>query len=735
MKLDPALYHRIEQLLREGKVRSAPKRRELTVLKLLDDGLSVAEVAAQVSRTEGRIRQIVRASTTDGIEALVTRMEKIYRERGVSTETSKPRRAGRPGHETLEAASNSREVGDLPVVEIGAIVFTRAFQMIVVSIRDRATRREKIGPGRSLAAKVVAILDDHSLAEHPVVWTTLVTFDSIMADIFAGLREQLSQLDSAPAQQLTSMHPALAQFQHLVLWAGDRAAMDEAAEELGLVAGKVYELPDAEALVLRLEQLLHLLRQKMSWIGLCPCHWLLYDELNNAEESGFGEGFLWQVSDEIDFCLKRWYSVFTYFAIQGWVFELAPPVWRSFPYKERTSAGALSHRSRIVVEDYQPDTGALRLTVHPLPEFNYQIRLNCSVDPEEMAQMGRQLVRTTPAATRFFYAARASTNDDLRETIVLPAQFFSERDQARAKQGVGLTLVPRHLVTPPPPLPWRDCERAIGEIPPQVTRRKEIEALGQTEEYLVLNAALLIDGLLEGWRDGIYLKEFGRMSWWQGELFRRVLRRAGPEPLGWLMRFAKLNFEPLAGGADSGPLEAALSPSAEVGRALAALLENFDADFLVRYIPQRFADELDVAVSGWQAEVAAILAEASWANGSSNQSGRPNRTASTKKRTVDLEDYRSLALGEFVANERRVVRMAIENAQRLHLAGLTPVAFAMIKIGDLLRRWEGFLSLRIRRKASDASAAAQFDEYDDDQEVRAGMVVKPARRNTTNRET
>jgi hypothetical protein len=446
--------------------------------------------------------------------------------------------------------------------------------------------------------------------------------------------------------------------------------MEKAAGELGLAAQKLYELPDAEALVLRLEQLLHLLRQKMSWIGLCPCHWLLYNELNDAEENGFGGGFLWQVSDEIDLWLKRWYSVFTYFAIEGWVFELAPPVWRSFPYKERTSAGALSHRSRIVVEDYQPNTGALLLTVHPLPEVSYQIRLNATGDSQQIAKNGRQLVRATPAATRFFYAARASTNDDLRETIVLPAQFFSEHDRARAKQGVGLTLVPRHLVTPPPPLPWRDCERAIGEIPPQVTRRKEINLFGQTEECLVLSAPLLIDGLLEGWRDGVYLKEFGRMSSWQGELFRRVLRRAGLDPLGWLSLFAKLNFEPLAGGADSGPLEAALSPSAEVGRALAALLGNFDADFLVRYLPPRFSDQLDVAVRGWQAEVAAILAKASWANGSSNQGGRPNRAASTKKRTVDLEDYPSEALGEFLANERRVVRMAIENAQRLHLAGL-----------------------------------------------------------------
>lgn len=155
-------------------------------------------------------------------------------------------------------------------------------------------------------------------------------------------------------------------------------------------------------------------------------------------------------------------------------------------------------------------------------------------------------------------------------------------------------------------------------------------------------------------------------------------------------------------------------------RTFLALLADFDADFLLSQISEAARIRLDRDADAWRDSVSALIFRHYTHSGDSEfdvKSIRKLAPSWAKKPDSDFSDAFMDALPKFCNSRKRgFIRGAIENAQRLALAGRKPVAIAVEFEEDILRAWRSFLSQYLR--------GCFTDDYNEEKEQQAALRVE-----------
>jgi len=137
--------------------------------------------------------------------------------------------------------------------------------------------------------------------------------------------------------------------------------------------------------------------------------------------------------------------------------------------------------------------------------------------------------------------------------------------------------------------------------------------------------------------------------------------------------------------------------------AFLALLTDFDADFLLSAIDEKVRAAIDKAATDWAEMVEKIVIKNYWVE----KTGRPNMQRITKALPESwrnsVNKYEDVIVGAvdkalvtFLDNRKRVVRAAIETAQRLALAHFEPATIVIEDEESILRSWHAFVREPVR---------------------------------------
>lgn len=166
-------------------------------------------------------------------------------------------------------------------------------------------------------------------------------------------------------------------------------------------------------------------------------------------------------------------------------------------------------------------------------------------------------------------------------------------------------------------------------------------------------------------------------------------------------------------------------PLIENERMFMAVLGELDADYLISHLPEVVRAELDSLIAEWLDYSAGVVARAFWPGGRFDK----ERLRSILPQTVvavtpeeHFKDIASNALRSFCEGRRRVVRWAIETAQRRMLANRNPV-FAVAETDSEIRRsWCSYVGrcakqelnlCRGQEQAGMRDFPAEFDDAED----------------------
>ncbi len=140
-----------------------------------------------------------------------------------------------------------------------------------------------------------------------------------------------------------------------------------------------------------------------------------------------------------------------------------------------------------------------------------------------------------------------------------------------------------------------------------------------------------------------------------------------------------------------------------------AVLTEFDADFLLLGISAAITADMDEQATRWADKLRQIIIDHFYPAGSGGKLDlalvRATVPSWTGAKDEDLTDGFNDALAAFHGSRQRgFLRGAVENAQRLALAGYKPVVVVVETDEAILRSWRSYLGQRLRGKLSDLAA-------------------------------
>lgn len=136
-----------------------------------------------------------------------------------------------------------------------------------------------------------------------------------------------------------------------------------------------------------------------------------------------------------------------------------------------------------------------------------------------------------------------------------------------------------------------------------------------------------------------------------------------------------------------------------------SLLRNMDADFLILGFDPETKAALEQLTAEWKKATQRILSEEYWPEekldwGKVAAVVRPTLRGELEKREGDVRAWTDQARISFVENCRFVIRGALENMQRLVLAGYQPHVIFVETRSELLSRWKAFLGKALNGRLS-----------------------------------
>ncbi len=742
---------RIRQLLQTARpVLSGKRFRQLQMIEQLCLRRKGTEIAASMTpkvsaQAVNRLKQEL--LNPGELASRLIEIETFIQTHPVQRNPSRRGQRGRPGYAAWDNLEESVHVDDEPVLEIASVFLTPSVQHLVLAVRMSAPIHDLIR---------TPLADGMS----PAYWSHVSGFDWMAAKIIGGLAEGVSRMEGdEPGIDPLSIRPLRARFpKDFTLYIlqqslapvpviPDRLQTDESDRSVLLLEPGVSPF-------LRLEQIIHSVRARYSCVGLLPCLRELFEESLRWESENYRGAFVWHTDrNRVEEWLRRRRVSTTYLAAGGYLFDLRPALWQILPYRNHVNLGAIRVRTKVRTVSEGTGVDTHKLVVQPLPETAVMLGDLAVNHSEEMVQKYREDLRKSNPHARLIYAADAR-HRNLRFPSALTEALPGDQTSQREIDGRAVVLVPRHYLLPVPEV---NLEILASLTEPGSAGIRYMDVLHNNEERRVLVGTVpsLIAGIEESFLANRYGDAHREMLLYQ-ERFRtaqsRYRRQVDHRRVASLFQ-----LDPFSGpyyhfsvpdlshlwpeGPELPPSDQPLhsrlahrvntlgrkhqrgDPAAEnlrwppgsgeysSHRTMLAVLTEFDADFLLLGISAAIRADMDEQGMRWADKLRQIIIDHFYPAGSGGKLNLAPVRATvplwTGAKDEDLTDGFNDALAAFHGSRQRsFLRGAVENAQRLALAGYKPAAVVVETDEALLRSWRSYLGQRLKGKLSDLAAHA-----------------------------
>ncbi|MEP6671047.1 MAG: hypothetical protein ABJF10_17940, partial [Chthoniobacter sp.] len=394
---------------------------------------------------------------------------------------------------------------------------------------------------------VYEILNEASSSElRPTAWTRISTFDSMCEDLFATLREKAENmelypidihfLEGADYRIAAELFPDI---QRCLIFAAGESTFCESVIE-AIAVGFPHDLvrvDNEDEFLNRLEMAVFTMRNQVTGIGLLPSFW----QLNNDVTPDANDDLIWQTDCEMaEKWMIRRLAVRDFFALQGALFEPGRSLLRMLPYKGYLKFKTLALRPKIEVMQYLPAHEQVVISVQPIPEFQYQVILPCTGEPEALVERLRKALREEggEGVRRIFYSAEPDDGQDTDEPPLLEWLFAPSKAAGRSRSSV--VLFERHLFCPKPTTPTGWIAEKLRPFP-DGAYFWEADETNQTGRVLIAKMDAVYGAIRAAFEGNRYCDVIAEIGRWQGSLLNYSAARLGVEKLDWLSMCASMN--------------------------------------------------------------------------------------------------------------------------------------------------------------------------------------------------
>ena len=748
----PSQIQEVERLLHlDGNVLSSRRRLRLQTIRTLIYGVIADNAQEQPSMGREGLRKLRNEIDSEGLENVLVRLSVALDRKVKGLNTSSRRRRGAPGASSLRGTVTTKSLRLEPIVSLASLILASDVQVAVLAVQSpqhkSGSERNARSADTKLPGRSVAFKSALKFAEQPMraQWTR-GGIDEWVRRPFLFIPEIEKQAAIEPPLN-SSIQPLGLRFtagwEYIALTKGRddkvKALVDHLVEDRRHVVVSVK----ARIFVRHLESVLSSFLVGLNWRGILPT-------LDGLLEAGIAwrarqlHSFSWHSNERKALAGTRDRIVdFQIRAAGGYLLTLTSNAQRRVPNDELFPLFSSTTRARI-----EGQKGRLNeehgVAYYPFPNFP----LPAADTARELNRM-RKLLASNSKTVGFDYAVRLRAGQ-------MPWLRFSEKllTSKKRKEGnapkVGVVSLPRQFLFPEGfGLHARSTlsnEGTIGNTthqgsPALVFHSPQLlqSVRDAFNENRYGDRLSQIEGFDKWWRHlshgpttpsvipGSQRREFGRND----RLFETAFHFSDEElrggPLDASARH-RLNssFIPEVIAVERGRLEmrseTCVFPGYRRDEVFLRMFKALDADFLLREISDRNWNLLRTEVEQWKAAVHAVIRSAFFLRQGPIErvdTKAALRTLHSHFRSeqtpfeADLTSWTNDALNRFESSGR-ILRRALENAQRLSLDGHEPRALVILTHQEILSNWKSFLGQRLRGHVTGISGNVEFSHQGDE---------------------
>ncbi len=724
-------------LIHSGSGIKGRLRKRLEVVLALNQGRTKAEIVRELAISRPGIDGILKDITQKGIQPLISHA----REKASAGNPAKRPHAGRPGTDSLRKFLEIQNWKTEPVIALASLILSANVQIAVIAIRgmqtpDLADTSAEKGnrSRRHLFNKrlLESVTNSFNVCEKPE-WTDC-NRDQELKHVFFALRREMG-LSASEAEWNESFQPPTLEerfgpsWRYVIVTAGDPGRCEAATAFLtqGISRPEHYPCDPAEFLD-RLESAFYHIRVTRNIRGLFLCGQRADGYIGRKFDNS--PIFQWHVDEKLVLeALKTNLLRFWIFAAGGLCFDLSPNLPMCIPFSDRISMDTLTIRPRLRVEKNPENPEEAKAFFSLIPEIVDALRIPSKKTPAKLEKEFRaQFKNHYKRLGKFEYIVRPTAEDRLN--VKAPPYLLQvEKNADPYISPIAVISIPRQFLMPRPPMELESLA-ALARLHCQ--DGGTVRASGK----LVFHCPRVLKEIEKAFRRNNYSDQMFFVKRWNS-LMRRVLGDfdydsemwfddvlplwPGQEPIIYFSgaaltgrdqtpsTLARLKFAGRLTMDESTPPYSAID-------CLHGTYSNYDADFLLREISPKGWEDLGSSIDSWNEALAGLIVEKYGASGiAKNRLGasvkrilatiRDDRSECAKSRLEEVKEWTMDALPLFLRSSNRILRHAVENAQRFVLAGKDPVAVVVRKEADILRGWKSYLGKHLMGKL------ALHDEY------------------------
>lgn len=718
-------------------VLSGPTKRRLMVLLALSERKSHSDIASGTGITYQRVLAIRKQVAAQGTEKSIADLREAILRKMISAQPATPaRKPGRPATPTLKLFAGKLDPKKESIIELVSVIIAADIQLAILGVqtpRQKAAAPQQshgvnLQASRMLQALVRASIDR---ASEPARWT-FFPFDKGQSYLFNLLRWRLKDAirfganykESKSARILAESFPL--EWSFYVFHSGQNAVIEPLINRIIGTRRAESHSWKWDSFCSKLESLIYQLRVTCNLYGLCPSFQELIKKLSGRHRKQCHFEAHW-IPSQVHASLLLKMAQFATLAHAGYLFALNLHLADEITKTERIPLRISMPRQQVSIKEDGSEMRVLRYLV--LPELGYDLKTGADVAERLMAAL-----RQKRLAPSFEYSVRL---DQGQATTSFPKSLlkWSKGDIEIERAHVALIGLPRQFLTPPPPIPIADLAKLASKR--DETNPMTLATEGKHARTLCFSCPTLIDAIKEAFENNEYGDSIAALQGWK----KRTASNAGnpgQPPFGWLWDLVvgfpeiappfhfsdqelhgkilspatlkRLNQSPvpeLAVTVEGGVLRSDKNryPGYDRQRMLENIYAELDADFLLRKIRDKTWSSLVTATTTLESLGREIIQAAYFPE---KRLEIEKITEAIPRRLRELREKNSAELPSWAYEAYqhfkpfpRVLRRAVECAQRLVLAGLPPAAVAICPEEELLRSWKSYLGLHLTRKLLD----------------------------------
>lgn len=693
---------------------TSTQQRQVRIVTALVKGEPVARIAEQVNLLPSAVSNVHRRLRTEGLSVFL-RKWKVHAAKGRARKAVPP--AGRKGTGWLIKWMAESKLEDEPIIDIAWLRIERRAGVVIFAVRESARPRalgSAIGSIHSLLRK---LLSDPPTVTPP--WNDWELFDVRFLNLLRVWRERhtsvLSRHGVEPfALPVPGIFTPTKKTKLIALSFGDGSehSFPNWASRMmrsGRLKGS-HKSSNFEGFIGTLESIVAGLKYKMGGSGMLPSFGMLYSAIVAWAQSLSHQPFQWQTTERTmqNMAVQR-AKIRMYHAAFGAVFELDRRIRAIAPWKPVFPLVRSRLRTEVQVAQDPMNSDRIRIFARFLPQlvitFN-TTRIDDSV--KETERRFRYNLRKAMPATTFVYSNRDKrrSGDQLFESLVFGAPFG--RSCPESKTWFPCVLLPRR---------WFGRESDMISIlhasgPQKLaagTSHRNLQSGTSQVDCFVFYAPQILVEVQEAYRRnwyGDYLYAiYSQIKAFSDYLLSEVpggvaieafdIVRCNPSPYHWCTdQHAEGSQKPMSDACKK-VLEESGIPEVTEEVGFAMTLAQLDADLLLLAIPREVWQRIEPLIDEWCSKLVNFVGGIYDPNRASGK-GLILKAAGGSRWQDEFKDVVQESLIVFSEGLRRVSRYALENAQRLLLAGKRPRAIVIETESEVLAKWRKFLQRRFK---------------------------------------